>query len=73
MNKGMEIPKAVVVVVVIALVAVIGFFGRKVIMPPPRVQLSDQAIKGMKEHMAGQGSGGAPTSAPGMGSGQHSK
>jgi hypothetical protein len=27
----------------------------------------------MKEHMAGQGSGGAPTMGPGMGSMAHSK
>jgi len=71
-----EIPPAVIVVVLIVIVAFIGFIGRKAILPPPRVQLSAEARKGMMAHISGQGSGGqeagAPTMRPGMGSSQHS-
>ena len=69
MKKGTDIPPAVIVVVLLVVVAVIGLVVRKMIMGPQRVQMSEQAIKGMKEHMAGQGSGGAPTGAPGSGGG----
>lgn len=74
MKKGMEIPRgAVIVVIVVVVVALIGLIGRKLIFPPQRVQMSQDAIQGMKEHTAAQGSGGAPTMQPGMGSTQHSK
>ena len=72
MKNGMEIPKPVVAVIIVVVVVLIGLVGRKFVMAPQRVQMSDQAIKGMKEHMAGQGSGGAPTG-PAMGVSQHSK
>jgi hypothetical protein len=70
MKKGMEIPPAVIVVVVILIVALIGFVGRKVLLPPQRVQMSPDAIKGMKAHMGAPPGGGAQTMVPG--GGQHS-
>ena len=73
MKNGPEIPRPVVVVVIIVVVVLIGFIGRKAIMGPQRVQMSPDAVRGMKEHMAGQGSGGAPSTGPGMGSKEHSK
>jgi hypothetical protein len=64
MKKGLEVPPAVIVVVIIVVVAVIGFIGRKAILPPARVQMSPEAIEGMKKHTMGPGSG-APTPGPG--------
>ena len=69
MKKGIELPPAVIVVVVIVVVALIGFLGRKVILPPQRVQMSPEAIKGTKEHAMSQGAG---ASTPRPGGGQHS-
>ena len=71
MKKGIEIPPAVIVVILIVVVALIGFIGRKVLLPPERVQMSAEAIKGMKEHIGAPGSG-APRM-PGPGGGQHSQ
>jgi hypothetical protein len=72
MKKGIEIPPAVIVVVLIVVVALVGLIGyNKFIRPPQRVQMSPEAIKGMKEHMTGQGSG-AGMPGPGGMSGQHS-
>jgi hypothetical protein len=72
MKQGMEVPRPIIVAAIVVVVVVIGLIGRNVIQGPQRVQMSEQAIRGMKEHMAGQGSGGAPTAQPGMGSKQHS-
>lgn len=71
MKKGMEIPPAVIVVVLIVVVALIGYFGSKAILPPQRVQMSPEAIKGMKEH-TGVGAG-TSTQKPGGMSAQHSQ
>jgi len=72
MKKGIEIPPAVIVVVLIVVVALIGLVGyNKVLRPPQRVQMSAEAIKGMKQHMMGQGSGGGMPGPGGMSS-QHS-
>jgi len=65
MKKGIEIPPAVIVAVIIVVVALIGLIGyNKVLRPPQRVQMSPEAIKGMKAHIMGQGSG-AGTPGPG--------
>jgi len=73
MKKGIEIPPAAIVVVLIVVAALIGLLGyNKFLRPPQRVQMSPEAIKGMKEHTMGQGSG-ARTPGPGMMSGQHSQ
>jgi hypothetical protein len=69
MKKGIEIPPAVIVVVLIVVVAMIGFIGRKAILPPQRVQMSPEAIKGTKEHSMGSGAG---AHTPGPGGGEHS-
>jgi len=73
MKQGMEVPRPVIVVVIVLVVVIIGFFGRKAILAPQRIQMSPEAINGMKAHMASQGGSGAPTTPqPGMGSKQHS-
>jgi len=76
MKNGIEIPPAVIVVVIIVVVAVIGVIGYKAISGPQKVQMSPDAVNGMKQHM-GQGAGApaqgaAPT--PGLrGMSQHSQ
>jgi len=70
MKNGPEIPRAVIVVVIIVVVALIGFVGSKVLLPPQRVHMSQEAIKGLKEHTIGPGAGGS-TPVPG-GMSQHS-
>jgi hypothetical protein len=68
-----EIPPAVTVVVIIVVVAFIGFIGYKLTLPPQKIIMSAQAIKGMKAHMMGQGGGsGARMPGPGGMSAQHS-
>jgi len=68
MKKGIEIPPAVIVVVLIVVVALLGLVGyNKVIRGPQRVQMSPEAIKGMKEHM-NQGSGARMPGPGGMSS-----
>jgi hypothetical protein len=61
-----EIPPAVIVVALIVVVAVIGIIGYKTLSGGGKVQMSAQAIQGMKEHMAGQGQGQGQSPAGGF-------
>jgi hypothetical protein len=72
-----EIPPAAIVAVIIVVVALIGFFGYKAIVPPGKITMSAEAIKGMKAHTMGQGGAaqesGARMPGPGGMSADHSR